>query len=574
MFEQKQKEKDMETVAEMAGYWRANPQRFVDEYLRISLKTFQKVLLYEMIDKDHFYFIASRGLGKTYLVGLYACVRCILWPGTQIVTFGPTVPQGALVIEKIEGFRDDSEALKSEITYISSSAKIPKAEFSNGSKIFVKPAGEGARGSRGQTLVIDESRLIKQETYESIISPISTVPRHPGYLDKKEYKDMLEPNKEIFMSSAWYKSSEMFEKVKDYTAAFINRNPSYFICDFPYQMAIKEGLLLPSKVRDQMNESTYSQIKFDMEMGAKFYGASDNAFFSFDILTSNRKLYDAVYPLELYRQTQVKMPEKESGEIRILSLDVALLGSKKHDNDASCFILNRAMRTGNYYSCGIVGVETREDMKTEELGLELMRMYYQYGCDALALDAMGIGQGVLDYVMDDRYDPEYGTTYRAMTVTNNDELAARCKVKNANRCVWAIKAGASFNDMACVALRGALQSGKISLLIPETEDDLDAYLKKSAYGWGNLTDMQKAMLKEPYYQTSAMIDEMVNLTHTVQDNKIKIKEKPGMRKDRYSSLLYNYYVATEIADSIRPDGDAHETMFKPVIGKKLQSCLG
>lgn len=33
---------------------------------------------------------------------------------------------------------------------------------------------------------------------------------------------------------------------------------------------------------------------------------------------------------------------------------------------------------------------------------------------------------------------------------------------------------------------------------------------------------------------------------------IKVKEKTGMRKDRYSSLEYNYYVVQELARKLKP----------------------
>ena len=56
----------------------------------------------------------------------------------------------------------------------------------------------------------------------------------------------------------------------------------------------------------------------------------------------------------------------------------------------------------------------------------------------------------------------------------------------------------------------------------------------------------KAMLKVPHYQTSFLIDELINLDHDVSNGLIKVKEKSGMRKDRYSSLEYNYYVVDQI----------------------------
>lgn len=51
----------METVNERAGYYRANPQRFVKEYLGINLRVFQQILIQAMMHYYFFMFIAARG---------------------------------------------------------------------------------------------------------------------------------------------------------------------------------------------------------------------------------------------------------------------------------------------------------------------------------------------------------------------------------------------------------------------------------------------------------------------------------------------------------------------------------
>ena len=164
--------------------------------------------------------------------------------------------------------------------------------------------------------------------------------------------------------------------------------------------------------------------------------------------------------------------------------------------------------------------------------------------DYLGLDCSGIGQAILDFCMQDRYDPLYGCTYKAMTVINNDDLASRCKVKDANKCVYAIKASAKQNNDMCLALRAALQNGYINLLMSET--DMEDRWSKVIKGYNKLSDNMKIQLKLPYYQTSALIEELINLDHDVVNGLIKVKEKSGMRKDRYSSLEYNYYVVDQI----------------------------
>lgn len=56
--------KMMRTIAWRAGYYRANPQRFVKEVLQfenMSLKWFQELLLWAMMHNNYFLYCAARG---------------------------------------------------------------------------------------------------------------------------------------------------------------------------------------------------------------------------------------------------------------------------------------------------------------------------------------------------------------------------------------------------------------------------------------------------------------------------------------------------------------------------------
>ena len=179
-----------------------------------------------------------------------------------------------------------------------------------------------------------------------------------------------------------------------------------------------------------------------------------------------------------------------------------------------------------------------------------MRYYYNYDIDYIALDSAGIGQAVLDYIMSDRYDPLYGVTYGALNCCNNEDLATRCKVRNAPKVVYAIKANANSNNDMALALRTGFQNGSINLLV--SESDVDDKLKSIIKGYTKLSENQKNILRLPYYQTSALINELINLEHDVSNGLIKVKEKSGMRKDRYSSTEYGYYVVQQLALKLKP----------------------
>ena len=112
-------------------------------------------------------------------------------------------------------------------------------------------------------------------------------------------------------------------------------------------------------------------------------------------------------------------------------------------------------------------------------------------------------------LIQDMIDRETGEVYPALSCCNDKIMADRCKVENAPNVIWSIKASASFNSEICTLLRSGFQKGKINLLVSEFE--CEEILKSEVKG-----------------------------------SNIKIYEKSGQRKDRYSSLAYNYWVQCQL----------------------------
>ena len=73
-----------DNIEAWVSYWRANPHRFITEYLGGELYDFQKVLLYGMDKYPYFIYAASRGLAKTSVGAWFAVERAILYPRQPI----------------------------------------------------------------------------------------------------------------------------------------------------------------------------------------------------------------------------------------------------------------------------------------------------------------------------------------------------------------------------------------------------------------------------------------------------------------------------------------------------------
>ena len=154
------------------------------------------------------------------------------------------------------------------------------------------------------------------------------------------------------------------------------------------------------------------------------------------------------------------------------------------------------------------------------------------------------GLGVYDALIRDIYDSERGILYPAISCKNNEEMADRCKIKGAKKVIYSIKAGEKFNSEAALLLREGFKQGKIRLLVSEydCDDELNNFR-----GYKSLGATEKAQLMLPYYNTTLLINELINLKYEPKKGSlIKVSEKSGFRKDRYSSLAYNYWLVVQL----------------------------
>lgn len=550
--EKDKQQKIMETVAWRAGYYRSNPHRYVIDVLGLSLKWFQQILLWCMMHYNFVMYLAARGQGKTYLTALFCCVRCILFPGTKIVVSSGTLKQANEVLLKIQDdFMKQSSILRSEIEKCNIGQNDASIYFKNGSWIKTRTSSENSRSARANCIVVDEFRMVDETVINTVLRKFLTSPRQPKYLRKPEYAHLQERNKEIYMSSAYFKSSWAYKKAQSYTLNFFDDTKKYFICGLPYQVSIREGLLSRSQLEDEMSEADYNELVQQMEMECLWFGDTDGSLFKFDELTARRRLRKAFPPLS-FCNDKITIPKLTVTGKRILSIDVALMKStKKKKNDASAIYINDLIQVNDTaYQSNFVYGETFEGLKTDELGMIIMKYFYEYQCTDLVLDTNGIGLGVYDFITKDQICQENGKRYKAMTCINDKDMAERCKVRDANKVVWSVKANANFNNEICVLLRNGIQNGKINFLIPE--QDADSSLKETYKGYFKMSPTEQAKLKMSYIQTTFAVYELIKLDHEVKNGNIKVKEVEGMRKDRYSSIAYSYWCACQLELKLKP----------------------
>lgn len=567
-------EKLMNGIAIWAAYYRSRPDKFAEEYLGLSLKPFQKIILYCMIHYNYTMFLASRGLGKTYLTALYCVIRCILFPGTKIIIASGQKSQAMKVVtEKIPELilQCKTGMLKREIKgsiRTNMNTDDPNVEFMNGSWIKIVAATQGARSARANLLILDEFRLIEPSIYKNVLRRFLASSRQPGYLSKPEYKnkqEYLERNQEIFLSSCWYKFNWSFDRYKVFIKAMLN-GKKYFVCGLPYQIAIKENLTNKQQLLDEAAEDDIDEIGWEMEMNTMFFGESEKAFFKTEELNAIRKIYKPIYPKPFYdsfKDKKFKYTPKGKEEIRILSCDLAVIGGK--ENDSSIFKLIQLIPTYSVkdnnkfkgYERIVTYTESIVGAHTELQAIRIRQLYDDLDCDYIVLDRQGNGIGVYDNLCRNLYDKERDIEYSAFNSMNEEKMQERCLVPNADKKIYTISATSEFNSEIAILLKNDIKRGKVKLLVDKNESY--EYLGK----FNNLIDQKveiQVKLQAPYIHTDALINEMVLLESEINQTNgyIKLKEQSGQRKDRYVALAYGNFFANELERDLLKD-DSPET---------------
>lgn len=288
-------------------------------------------------------------------------------------------------------------------------------------------------------------------------------------------------------------------------------------------------------------------------MDSLFHGDSNGSFFGFDQVSKNRRIEYPILPDKiasvLPTASKLRISPKQPGEKRILSADIALMASTKHKNDATAIFINQCLPTkaGRYIN-NIIYTETNEGFHTEAEALRIRQLYEEYDCDYIVLDTKNVGLSVYDTLARDISDPETGEIYPALSCCNNPDMAARCTSRNADKVIWSITGSSKFNSDCALLLREGFRTGRIRLLV--TEYDAEEALG-AIKGFANLSPADRTRLMLPYVNTTLLINELINLRHEESGGFVKLVEKSGMRKDRYSSLSYNYFVSVQLEKDLR-----------------------
>lgn len=566
----------IENVANLLAwitFYRRNPSRFVEHYFGITLHLYQHIILYLMDVFPSFCIVAARSAAKSFLIAIFACKEAILRPGARIVVASATKKQARLIVsEKIKKeLIPKSPLLENEIAGFKDNQNEIEVIFKNGSSIVVVAANENARGYRATVMIYEEFRMIVKNIIDSVLSPFLFV-RQVEYLNYEEYANMQEEPKEVFISSAWYQNHWMWALMKQFTKDMLT-NQSSCVIAMDYSISLRHNIKTRNfliKERKKLDPMSWA-IEYENHMIAE----NTKSFFNYNQLNRNRKLKRAFYPRRndeaLLKQKNKYDIAKQVGEVRILSCDIAMEGGNATDNSIySCIRLlpesqeykvmdaqGEHIEIKRGYRRQVVYLEPVHGGETTKQAIRIKQLYTDFNADYCVLDGRNAGISVYDMLAKVLFDEERNVEYKPWKCMNDEKVANRIQIAGAQENVYMIKAQLETNSNIAEAMRDALNSGMIDLLISNTEimDELVNFVPE--YATADV-DVQ-LFFERPYLETAALINEMINLEYErgEQTGLIKIINNND-RKDRYTSVSYGNYFAQMLEHDLLSDSSKNE----------------
>ena len=518
---------------------------------------------------------------KTWLTAVFICCRCILYPKTKVIVCAANRSQSAETITKIKEIMMESPTLRAEISALSESVNNPMCVFKNGSTVRIVTMSNASRSKRANIILVDEFCFdFDHDILQNVITNFLGNPRNPAYLNdikyytdetmehlKPEYEWLKEDDKEIYLSSAGWKGTWQYITYTDYYEKMLARDEGkFFVANINYKSAIRCGLRSKKFYAKQMAKEGFTKNKGDAEYSGIWMTDADNAFFTFESLDNCRTLRKAIYTTELNdfiasKNKKFINPKKPNGAIRILGGDLAFV-KRKDKNDASAFtILQLIPNTKTititetngekskvkiqYYERQLIYIETQQGMLIEKQAERLKQLFFEFDCDKMIIDAKNSGIGVIQELAKPTVDSNTGIDYPPIRCYNDETYSEICNYNSALSVLYCINATADSNKIMAEGLQKACGNKTLQLLINENMAKDQLMLLKD---YDDIPRTTQTKLELPYYETRLLIEEMSGL-ELVSLQPFKLIEKSGMRKDRYSSLLY----ANGLADMLEAE---------------------
>ena len=534
----------MEPLRQYISFWREYPDLFV-EFLcgnnpqNFKLFFYQRVFLRAVIRHRYAYATFPRAYSKSFLSVLILMIRCILFPGSHLfVTTGGKEQAAGIAKEKVEELCKLIPGLRNEIDWSRGASKASKDmveyKFKNGSVLDIMAARQSSRGKRATGGLMEECILIDQTLLNEVIIPTMNVDRRLS--DGTRHKEEVINKSQIYVTTAGWKNSFAYEKLIQILIQQIIEPSEAVVLGGTWRIPVLEELLSNSFIEELKLDGTYNDASFSREYESEWSGDTENAFFSSEKFDKHRVLLQPEYEYS---------GRSSKTAYYVLGVDV---GRNKCTTECCVFKVTPQAQGSSLKT--LVNIYTWEAEHFGIQAINIKKLYYKYKARAVAIDANGLGAGLVDFMLTDQVDPETGDILPnfgvgGATWDNWEKDYKKYRTPDTELdAMYLIKANAPINTEAHTYVQTQLASGKIKFLIDETQ--AKSKLMTTKMGQAMSPDKRADYLK-PFTLTTILREQMLNLVEENEGVNILLKQSSkGIKKDKFSAFEYGlYYIKQE-----------------------------
>ena len=526
------------------SFFREYPDYFVDfikgPNSNFKFYFYQRIFIRVVMRHRYVYATFPRAYSKSFLSMMVLMLRCIFYPGAELfVTTGGKEQAASITIAKIEEICRLIPAFENEIDWGRGKTKKTKDNveyvFKNGSKINILTARQSSRGQRRTGGLMEECVLIDGDILNEVIIPTTNVDRRLP--DGTRHKEENVNKSQIYITTAGWKNSFAYAKLIELLVQSIIDPDQVMIMGGTYETPVCEGLLNEDFVDQLRMQGTFNDESFDREYRSIWSGDAENAFYSAEKFDKYRVLNQ---PEDEYSNRSSKTA------FYVIGVDVGRIGCT---TEACIFKVTPQPKGAAIKS--LVNMYSYEAEDFERQAINLKKLYYKYKARTIAIDANGLGVGLIDFMTKAQVDPDDGEILPPFGVEGGTSEDIMNQYKDVNKtpnvekdAMYLIKANAPINTEAYSYTQTQMSSGRVQFLI----DEATAKTKLMSTKIGqNMTSEQRNERLMPFVLTTALKAQMLNLVEENQGVNIILKQSSrSIKKDRFSAFVYGmYYIKKE-----------------------------
>ena len=490
----------------------------------INLHSDQRTFMRTTMRFLSMYGVYPRGWSKTFLEVLTMYIASVLFPSIEFALTAQTKENAAELLKDKHGdIIKKYPWFKNEVYDTKFSKSDAEILFLNDSRIDILVNNSSSKGQRRHQIMIEESALIDDFTFQDALFPIVEHGRlTTGKLGIHNPEELSQ--KVCFFTTAGFRGSDEFERNLRLKEDMINLEGK-IVMGSDWRLGCWYGRGSTKKqILDK--KKNMSPVAFAQNYESKWVGSVDNA------LVDIKKV--------LLLRTLSKPDTKGDGKGEYyLAMDIAR-SYNSSNNQSSIAVLKvfrdeQTNRITNIQLVNLVYVPTFLNFTAQAVVLK--RLKYIYNAKMVVVDINGLGKGCFEELFKEHKDPLTGDYYPCWDSINTEDKPDN--PNDADRCLFGITSQGIQSDII-VNFIDVVESGKLQLLKKHT----DNY---------NLSDKEYIeSVVAPMIQTDYLVEEISNLQLVHMSNgKLGLKQvTKRVDDDKAMATMYGLYYIMKYENNI------------------------